>query len=252
MKPGTYNDFGPFGLNFKILPFDDADAFEKELRENPNVAGVMLEPIQGEAGVNIEYAYGGAADSSQTASVVVGVDDARGEQQLLRVRRPDQPRQLRAANHQSVRGPREAEARVVRRDPHVAHDRHERSAAVGDAVVGVAARQDPVALGVALAVVVVAGHLQRGLVALEAAHQVGLDALAEDHTRLGVALGEHGLDAGLTDEEGDHRLGVLGRGEKIDIADDLLVAAQAAGERFPSEETQAIIIAMLREREKRK
>lgn len=51
--PARYADFGPFGLNFKILPFDDADAFERELRENPNVAGVMLEPIQGEAGVNI-------------------------------------------------------------------------------------------------------------------------------------------------------------------------------------------------------
>lgn len=51
--PARYEDFGPFNLNFKILPFDDADAFELELQQNPNVAAIMLEPIQGEAGVNV-------------------------------------------------------------------------------------------------------------------------------------------------------------------------------------------------------
>jgi hypothetical protein len=30
----------------------------------------------GDAGVNVEYAYGGGPDSSQTASIVIGIDDA--------------------------------------------------------------------------------------------------------------------------------------------------------------------------------
>lgn len=52
-SPDRFYNFGPFGLNFKILPFNDADAFERELQQNPNVAAIMLEPIQGEAGVVI-------------------------------------------------------------------------------------------------------------------------------------------------------------------------------------------------------
>jgi hypothetical protein len=32
--------------------------------------------LMGEAGVNVEYAYGGAPEASPTAAVVVGVDDA--------------------------------------------------------------------------------------------------------------------------------------------------------------------------------
>ena len=51
--PSRYHNFGPFGLNFKILEYDNADAFEEELKRNPNVAAIMLEPIQGEAGVII-------------------------------------------------------------------------------------------------------------------------------------------------------------------------------------------------------
>ena len=44
----------------------------------PNTAGALAGPLRlvAEAGVNVEYAYGGAADGSGTASVVLGVDDA--------------------------------------------------------------------------------------------------------------------------------------------------------------------------------
>jgi ornithine--oxo-acid transaminase len=51
--PDRYHHFGPFGLNFKLLEYNNAEAFEKELQENPHVAAIMLEPIQGEACVNI-------------------------------------------------------------------------------------------------------------------------------------------------------------------------------------------------------
>ena len=51
--PDRYNNFGPFGLNFKLLEYNNADAFEKEIKANPNVAAIMIEPIQGEACVVI-------------------------------------------------------------------------------------------------------------------------------------------------------------------------------------------------------
>ena len=51
--PDRYTNFGPFGLNFKLFDYNDADAFEREIKANPNVAAIMLEPIQGEACVVI-------------------------------------------------------------------------------------------------------------------------------------------------------------------------------------------------------
>jgi hypothetical protein len=44
----------------------------------PNTPGALAGPLRlvAEAGVNVEYAYGGCADASATASVVLGVDDA--------------------------------------------------------------------------------------------------------------------------------------------------------------------------------
>lgn len=49
--PDRFHNFGPFGLNFKLLDYNNADVFEEELKANPHVAAIMLEPIQGEAGV---------------------------------------------------------------------------------------------------------------------------------------------------------------------------------------------------------
>jgi ornithine--oxo-acid transaminase len=47
-----YRDgFGPFTPGFRILPYGDADAVEAAM--HPNVAAVLVEPIQGEAGVVI-------------------------------------------------------------------------------------------------------------------------------------------------------------------------------------------------------
>ena len=49
--PDRYTHFGPYAPGFKLLPYNDAEAFENELISNPNVAAIMLEPIQGEAGI---------------------------------------------------------------------------------------------------------------------------------------------------------------------------------------------------------
>ncbi len=49
--PGSRRHFGPYTPGFEILPYNDLPALEACLRDHPHVAGVMLEPIQGEAGV---------------------------------------------------------------------------------------------------------------------------------------------------------------------------------------------------------
>ena len=48
--PSAYNDYGPYLPGFEIVKYNDLDALEKALQD-PNVAGFMVEPIQGEAGV---------------------------------------------------------------------------------------------------------------------------------------------------------------------------------------------------------
>jgi len=48
--PDARNDYGPFTLGFIIIPYNDINALEKALKD-PDVAGFLVEPIQGEAGV---------------------------------------------------------------------------------------------------------------------------------------------------------------------------------------------------------
>ena len=48
--PDARNDFGPFTPGFITIPYNDLPALEKAL-EDPYVAGFLVEPIQGEAGV---------------------------------------------------------------------------------------------------------------------------------------------------------------------------------------------------------
>ena len=50
--PEARNNFGPYTPGFEAVPYNDADALEKALQD-PNVAGFLVEPIQGEAGVNV-------------------------------------------------------------------------------------------------------------------------------------------------------------------------------------------------------
>lgn len=48
--PDARNDFGPFTPGFIIIPYNDLHALENALKD-PDVAGFLVEPIQGEAGV---------------------------------------------------------------------------------------------------------------------------------------------------------------------------------------------------------
>jgi ornithine--oxo-acid transaminase len=72
--PGSTRDFGPFTPGFVIVPYGDADALEAAMNER--TVGVMLEPIQGEAGVVIPPAgYLGRVRELCTARGVVLVLD---------------------------------------------------------------------------------------------------------------------------------------------------------------------------------
>ena len=48
--PTSYEGFGPYMPGYDLIPYNDLDALEHELKD-PNVAAFMVEPIQGEAGV---------------------------------------------------------------------------------------------------------------------------------------------------------------------------------------------------------
>ncbi len=50
--PDAKKGFGPYTPGFEVIPYNDLDALAKEL-EDPNVAGFLVEPIQGEAGVYV-------------------------------------------------------------------------------------------------------------------------------------------------------------------------------------------------------
>ena len=48
--PLSYNGFGPYMPGYDLIPYNDLNSLELELKD-PNVAAFMVEPIQGEAGV---------------------------------------------------------------------------------------------------------------------------------------------------------------------------------------------------------
>lgn len=50
--PDARNDYGPFTPGFIIIPYNDLNALENALKD-PDVAGFLVEPIQGEAGVYV-------------------------------------------------------------------------------------------------------------------------------------------------------------------------------------------------------
>ena len=49
--PVARDNFGPFTRGFIKIPYDQPDALDEVLKNNPNVAAFLVEPIQGEAGV---------------------------------------------------------------------------------------------------------------------------------------------------------------------------------------------------------
>lgn len=54
--PDARMDFGPYTPGFIKIPYDDTAALEKVLKEEENIAGFLVEPIQGEAGVYVPTA----------------------------------------------------------------------------------------------------------------------------------------------------------------------------------------------------
>ena len=46
-------NFGPYTEGFIKIAYDDIDALEKAITSSPNIAGFLVEPIQGEAGVYV-------------------------------------------------------------------------------------------------------------------------------------------------------------------------------------------------------
>jgi ornithine--oxo-acid transaminase len=53
--PVTYREFGPYTPGFEVIPYNNLEALEKACQD-PNAAGFMVEPIQGEAGVIVPTA----------------------------------------------------------------------------------------------------------------------------------------------------------------------------------------------------
>ena len=49
--PGSKQYFGPYATGFITIPYNDIEALEAVLETHPNIAGFLVEPIQGEAGV---------------------------------------------------------------------------------------------------------------------------------------------------------------------------------------------------------
>jgi ornithine--oxo-acid transaminase len=52
--PSSQKGFGPFMPGFEIIDYDNVSAIEKAI-SNPNVCGLWIEPIQGEAGVFVPH-----------------------------------------------------------------------------------------------------------------------------------------------------------------------------------------------------
>lgn len=74
--PSARNDFGPFMPGYVIIPYNDTQALENALKD-PDVAGFLVEPIQGEAGVKVpdEGYLAKAAEMCRAANVLFLADE---------------------------------------------------------------------------------------------------------------------------------------------------------------------------------
>jgi len=71
----SYKDFGPYMPGFVIVPYNNIDALKEALKD-PTVAGFLIEPIQGEAGVVVpEDGFLTAAKQSCSDSNVLFLAD---------------------------------------------------------------------------------------------------------------------------------------------------------------------------------
>lgn len=53
VDPDAYTNYGPYTPGFVVIPYNDAAALEQVLASDPNIAGFLVEPIQGEAGAYV-------------------------------------------------------------------------------------------------------------------------------------------------------------------------------------------------------
>ncbi len=76
--PSSFKGFGPYMPGYEIIPYNDLEAL-KEAVADPNVAGFMVEPIQGEAGVVVpdEGYLKKAYDICQAAKVLFIADEVQ-------------------------------------------------------------------------------------------------------------------------------------------------------------------------------
>lgn len=76
--PSSTTGFGPFMPGFVIIPYNDLDALAEALKD-PDVAGFMVEPIQGEAGVFVpeDNYLKGAYDLCKEANVLFIADEVQ-------------------------------------------------------------------------------------------------------------------------------------------------------------------------------
>ena len=76
--PSSTKGFGPYMPGYQLIPYNDLAALEEALKD-PNVAGFMVEPIQGEAGVVVpdEGYLKGAYDLCQKNNVLFIADEVQ-------------------------------------------------------------------------------------------------------------------------------------------------------------------------------
>ena len=73
--PSSYHRFGPYMPGFVVVPFNDLPALQEALRD-PEICGLLIEPIQGEAGVIVPAdGYLAAARAACTATGVLFMAD---------------------------------------------------------------------------------------------------------------------------------------------------------------------------------
>jgi len=73
--PDAYDNYGPFTPGFKIVPYNNLEAVKKAVNEN--TVGILVEPIQGEAGVVVpdDGFLKGLYDIAKSNNVLLAVDE---------------------------------------------------------------------------------------------------------------------------------------------------------------------------------
>lgn len=74
--PDSRKNFGPFTPGFQVIPYNDLNALQEAFQDK-HVAGLLIEPIQGEAGVNVpdEGFLAGAAALCKSHNVLFIADE---------------------------------------------------------------------------------------------------------------------------------------------------------------------------------